>query len=187
MSRVSQAEAQANRQRVVEAAARLFRERGVANVSVVDVMEAVGLTQGGFYKQFASKDALVVEAEAKGFGDMLQYLAGLDADHGGHEAALGALYDTYLSADHRDAPGSGCPAAGFGGDVAREPEWRAAYVAGVRDMADWVAPGKTGLAGLATLVGGIILARATAGSPLSEEILEAVRDTAAPGAEATPR
>ncbi|MFF3563714.1 TetR/AcrR family transcriptional regulator [Streptomyces sp. NPDC002574] len=180
MSRVSQAEAQANRERVVEAASRLFRERGVANVSVVDVMQAVGLTQGGFYKQFASKDALVAEAEAKGFADMLQYLAALDAEFDGHDAAVSALCDRYLSTDHRDSPGAGCPAAGFGGDVAREPEWRAPYVAGVRDMAGWVAPGKAGLAGLATLVGGMLLARATAGSPLSEEILEAVREAAKP-------
>lgn len=176
MSRVSQAEARANRERVVEAASRLFRQRGVANVSVVDVMRAVGLTQGGFYKQFASKDALVAEAEAKGFGGMLQHLAELDADSGGHDAAVSALCDTYLSSDHRDALGTGCPAAGFGGDVAREPEWRPAYAAGVRDMADWIAPGKAGMAALATLVGGILLSRATAGSPLSEEILQAVRE-----------
>ncbi|MFJ4847215.1 MULTISPECIES: TetR/AcrR family transcriptional regulator [unclassified Streptomyces] len=182
MSRVSQAEARANRERVVEAASRLFRERGVANVSVADVMQAVGLTQGGFYKQFASKDALVAEAEAKGFADMLQYLAGLEADSGSHDAAVSALRAMYLSTDHRDAPGSGCPAAGFGGDAAREPEWRAAYTAGVRDMADWVAPGKAGLVGLATLVGGILLSRATAGSPLSEEILQAVREAATPDA-----
>lgn len=110
MSRVSQAEARANRERVVEAASRLFRQRGVANVSVVDVMRAVGLTQGGFYKQFASKDALVAEAEAKGFGGMLQHLAELDADSGGHDAAVSALCDTYLSSDHRDALGTGCPA-----------------------------------------------------------------------------
>lgn len=176
MSRVSQAEAQANRQRVVAAASRLFREKGTAKVSVVDVMQAVGLTQGGFYKQFASKEALVQEAAAQGFADIMQHLASLDAEHGGREAAMSALIKEYLSSEHRDEPGSGCPAAGFVGDVAREPQLRDTYTKGVQEMANWVAPGDAGLVGLATLVGSILLARATAGSPLSEEILRAAQE-----------
>ena len=118
MSRVSQAEAQANRKRVVEAASRLFREKGVPNVSVADVMQSVGLTQGGFYKQFASKAALVDEAAAKAFADMVGSLAVLDDDQGGHDAAWSSLIDSYLSPEARDNPGSGCPAAGFAGDFA---------------------------------------------------------------------
>ncbi|MGW7662928.1 TetR/AcrR family transcriptional regulator, partial [Streptomyces sp. NPDC054756] len=78
MSRVSQAEARANRERVVAAAARLFREDGVAKVGIADVMKSIGLTQGGFYKQFASKAALVDEATAKAFTDNLQDLLALD-------------------------------------------------------------------------------------------------------------
>jgi TetR/AcrR family transcriptional repressor of nem operon len=178
MSRVSQAEAQDNRRRVVAAASRLFREKGVPNVSILDVMQSVGLTQGGFYKQFASKTALVDEAAAMAFADMLSYLAGLDDDHGDHEAAWLSLIGTYLSPEARDEPGDGCPAAGFAGDFARAAEYRDTYAAGVRDMAGWIAPGDSGLAALSTLVGALLLARATAGLPLSEEILRAGRKAA---------
>jgi TetR/AcrR family transcriptional repressor of nem operon len=168
MSRVSQAEAQANRKRVVAAASRLFREKGVPNVSIADVMQSVGLTSGGFYKQFASKTQLVDEAAAMAFADMLGYLAGLDDDHGDHEAAWLSLIDTYLSPEARDEPG-------FAGDFARAAECRDTYAAGVRDMAGWIASGDSGLAALSTLVGALLLARATAGLPLSEEILRAGR------------
>ncbi|MBY8883094.1 TetR/AcrR family transcriptional regulator [Actinacidiphila acidipaludis] len=188
MSRVTQAEARANRRRVVEAAARLLRERGVAKVSVADVMHAVGLTQGGFYKQFASKNALVEEAAVQGFTEMLTYLAALDADHGDHAAAWPALLDTYLSDEHRGTPGTGCPAAGFAGDFAREPAWHGVYSDGVREMAGWIAPGETGLTALATLVGSLMLSRATLGTPLSDEILDAARHALEPalGDEAAP-
>jgi TetR/AcrR family transcriptional repressor of nem operon len=179
MSRVSQAEARANRKRVVESASRLFREKGVRDVSVADVMQSVGMTQGGFYKQFASKTALVDEATAEAFSDMLRRLEAMDDTHDGHDAAWSSLIDSYLSPETRDNPGSGCPAAGFAGDFARDPEWRDTYAAGIRDMAGWIAPEDTGLAPLSTLVGALLLARATAGSPLSEEILRAARKAVA--------
>ena len=79
MSRVSQAQARENRQRVVETAARLFRERGVAHVSVADVMAGAGLTHGGFYKQFTSKEALAVEALAQGLAEIGERLATIGA------------------------------------------------------------------------------------------------------------
>ncbi|MDX3074168.1 TetR/AcrR family transcriptional regulator [Streptomyces sp. NPDC088354] len=173
MSRVSQAEAKANRERVVAAASRLFREDGVAKVGIADVMKSIGLTQGGFYKQFASKAALVEEAAAKAFADNLQDLEALDQETGEHQAAWQSLLESYFSVDHRDNPGTGCPAAGFAGDVAREPEHRETYAKGVQKVAEWIAPGDAGLAAYATLVGGLILARATAGTPVSEQILRA--------------
>jgi TetR/AcrR family transcriptional regulator, transcriptional repressor for nem operon len=177
MGRVSQADAQANRKQVVRAALRLFREKGIPNVSVAEIMHSAGLTHGGFYKQFESKDALVGEAAALGFADMMDELAALDSGSGGHSKAWPALLDAYLSADHRDDPGDGCPAAGFAGDLAHEPahEHAATYAAGVREMAGWIAPGEAGLSALAAIVGGILLARATTGTDLSEEILRAVR------------
>lgn len=178
MSRVSQAEAKANRERVVAAASRLFRENGVAKVGVAEVMKSIGLTQGGFYKQFASKDALVDEAAAKAFADNLQELVALDDEAGEHQAAWQSLLESYFSVEHRDNPGTGCPAAGFAGDVAREPEHRETYATGVQDLAEWIAPGDAGLAAYATLVGGILLARATAGTPLSEQILQAAHAAA---------
>ncbi|WUH88963.1 TetR family transcriptional regulator [Streptomyces sp. NBC_00433] len=178
MGRVSQAEAKANRERVVEAASRLIRERGVAEVGIVDVMQSIGLTQGGFYKQFASKSALVDEAIAKGLADNIRDLVSLDEVAGDHGAAWRSLVESYLSVEHRDDPGGGCPTAGFAGDTARHPEHRGTYAAGVEEMAAWIAPGNAGLAALATLVGGILLARATSGTGLSTRILTAVGEAA---------
>ena len=166
MGRVSQAQALENRRHVVETAARLFRERGVQGVSVTDLMAEAGLTHGGFYKQFASKDALVGEAVAEAFG-------AVDADPAG-------FVDRYLSPAHRDDPGGGCPAAGFGTDVAHEPPdstAREAYAKGIAGYADLF---DGDLAAVSMLVGAIILARATVGTELSDQILTAARD-ALPG------
>jgi TetR/AcrR family transcriptional repressor of nem operon len=168
MGRVSQAQAQENRKRIVETAARLFRERGVAGVSVADVMAEVGLTHGGFYKQFASKDALVAEAVGRAFAQQAGQLAAADVPRDAFVAG-------YLSAAHRDSPGDGCPSAGFGGDLARgetDAQARAVYAEGVEAYAQWLGDD---LATLSTMVGAIVLARATAGTELSDRILEAAR------------
>ncbi|MFF9808056.1 TetR/AcrR family transcriptional regulator [Streptomyces coeruleorubidus] len=176
MSRVSQAQALENRRRAVAAASQLFRERGVNGVSVADLMKSIGLTTGGFYKQFSSKEALIAEAAQAAFGDLDLLLTEFEAAHSDHDAARGALIDFYLSAEHRDQPGSGCPTAGFAGDVAREPtpeEVRETYAAGVGAFASWLSTDtRDGLPMVATLVGAILLARATAGTELSEKILE---------------
>ncbi|WP_328752890.1 TetR/AcrR family transcriptional regulator [Streptomyces sp. NBC_00285] len=176
MSRVSQAQALENRRRAVTSASKLFRERGVNGISVADLMKSIGLTTGGFYKQFPSKEALVAEAAQAAFGDLDVLLAGFDADHGDHDTARAALVDFYLSAEHRDQPGTGCPTAGFAGDMAREPtagDVRETYAAGVQDFAAWMSTDANGgLPVVATLVGAILLARATAGTELSEKILE---------------
>lgn len=176
MSRVSQAQALENRRRAVAAASQLFRERGVNGISVADLMKSIGLTTGGFYKQFPSKEALIAEAAQAAFGDLDALLASFDATHGDHDTARGALLDFYLSAEHRDQPGTGCPTAGFAGDVAREPtagEVRETYAAGVKEFAGWMSTDvDDGLPMVATLVGAILLARATAGTELSERILE---------------
>ncbi|MEU0265119.1 TetR/AcrR family transcriptional regulator [Nocardioides sp. NPDC006303] len=176
MSRVSQAQATENRRRAVAAASQLFRERGANGISVAELMSSIGLTTGGFYKQFSSKDALVAEAIEVAFGDLDRLLAGFDSMHEDHDASRRALVDFYLSAEHRDEPGTGCPTAGFAGDVAREPAAggvRATYAVGVERFAEWMAAdGDDGLPVVASLVGAILLARATAGTELSERILE---------------
>src|SRR3954452_14492244 len=119
MGRVSQAQARENRKRIVETASRLFRERGVAAVSVADVMAEAGLTHGGFYRQFASKEALVAEAVGHAFGDRGRQRAARD-ERDGHDAAPRDFVDTYLSARHRPPPGDGCLAAALCADIARE-------------------------------------------------------------------
>ena len=163
MSRVSRAQARENRRRVVEIATRLFRERGVGNVSVADVMAGAGLTHGGFYKQFASKDALAAEALTQGLGEVGERLATV-----GGGSRTGFL-DYYLSPDHRDSPGEGCPVAGFARDMpGTDLDLVATYAAGVGSLADKLG----GTAAASTAVGALILARATAGTELSDRILK---------------
>ena len=175
MPRVSQEQARQNRQRVVEVAAALFRERGLHGVGVADIMASAGLTHGGFYGQFANKDALAVEAlesalaeERRGNGD--------------------ALIANYLSLAHVQDPGKGCPLAARVNDVAREPRGgpvRARFTQGVERMASILA-GLTpraakerrrqrSLATLSTLVGAVVLARAVDDEALATELIEAAR------------
>jgi TetR/AcrR family transcriptional repressor of nem operon len=184
MARVTQAQAQQNRDRVIDEAARLFRERGVQGVSVADLMAAAGLTHGGFYKRFASKEALVAEATRRAFGDLGERLAALDERHPGDPAgARRELLDYYFSAEHRDHAGQGCPATALGGDMAREaPDSpaRQPYADGVRDFARWMAgDDDQDLVAIATMAGALMLSRATAGTDLSDRILAAARDALA--------
>lgn len=178
MGRVSQAQAEENRRRVVDTASRLFREQGT-QVSVADLMKAAGLTHGAFYKQFASKEALVDEATAHAFAGLAQrHSAGLERHDGQRDVAQQALIDTYLSVEHRDAPADGCPVAALAADIAREGgarEARRVYAEGVADFADFLATDdQDGIVRLCTLFGALVLSRATKGSsPLSEEILDA--------------
>ncbi|MFD7781345.1 TetR/AcrR family transcriptional regulator [Streptomyces sp. NPDC059753] len=190
MGRVSQAQAQENRRRVVETSSRLFREQGT-HVSVADLMKAAGLTHGAFYKQFASKEALVAEATAHALDEQTRrHVAGLEQHGGRLDAAQRDLIERYLSAEHRDNAADGCPVVALAADVAREPddrEVRRVYAEGVADFAAFLAPAgaadggegsgekvsEGGIARLCTLVGALVLSRATQGSPLSEEILAA--------------
>ena len=180
MGRVSQAQAQENRKRVVATAARMFREKGTA-VSVADVMKAAGLTHGGFYKQFASKEDLIDEATAYAFDEPAAHsAAGARGARGEAEAARRRLIERYLSVWHRDHAGDGCPVSGFAADLGREPDQAARahdrYVTGVRNLAARMATGDDdGMAQLCTMVGALVLARATQGNPLSEELLQAAR------------
>jgi TetR/AcrR family transcriptional repressor of nem operon len=172
MGRVTQAKAQENRQRVVATAARLFRERGVPGVSVADLMAAAGLTHGGFYKQFASKEALVAEAVTEAFEESAAVAQTFEDD-------AAQFVRWYLSADHRDHPGEGCAAAGFATDIAREgadSDARAPYAAGIEQYGRQLAGGDgEDLAAVSMLVGALVLARATAGTDLSDRILAAAR------------
>ncbi|MFC6567911.1 TetR/AcrR family transcriptional regulator [Actinoplanes utahensis] len=168
MGRVSKEQAAHNRERIVATAARLFRERGIAGVSVADVMAEAGFTHGGFYKHFASKDALVAEAVTDAFAEQTARMR----DRAG-------LMDAYLTTAHRDDPGGGCPTAGFGGDVARAgggDATRRAYAEGVEGFARRIGTGgEEDLAALSTMVGALLLARATEGTDLSGRILESAR------------
>ena len=177
MGRVSQAQAQENRQRVVRAAAELFRERG-PQVSVVDLMKESGLTHGGFYKQFASKEALFEEAMTQAFEDAATQTYRQPAAAGGlSDEAITA----YLSVEHRDAVAKGCPVAALATDIARGHGGSAVqdqYSDGVAQLAQLLATDDDdGLSRMCTMVGALILARATRDTELSQAILTAARAT----------
>jgi len=180
VGRVSKAQAQENRQYVVATASRLFREKGTA-VSIADLMKASGLSHGAFYKQFASKEDLVDKAIAHAFEDPAAHApAALDEPAGDHEAVRRTLIEQYLSVWHRDHAGDGCPVSGFAADLGREPDQAArsqdVYINGVRNRAARLATGDDdGMAQLCTMVGALVLARATRGNPISEELLQAAR------------
>lgn len=175
MPRVSQEQAKLNRRRVVEVAASLFRERGINGVGVADIMASAGLTHGGFYGQFANKEALAAEA----------FDSALDEEYRG---TIETLLANYLSLGHVRSPGMGCPLAALANDVAREPRGgpvRARFTHGVERMASILA-GLTprgakerrrqrSLATLSTMVGAVVLARAVDDEALATELIEAAR------------
>jgi TetR/AcrR family transcriptional repressor of nem operon len=177
--RVSREQANANRERVIETAARLFRERGFDGIGLADLMKEAGLTHGGFYRQFPSKDALLAEATSCASSQTAGYLAAVPATE---------RVATYLSSEHRANPGSGCAIAALAGDVARaDTKTQAAFAAGVESLLACVGGEEAGtseparaeaIQTLSTLVGALVIARATAmGAPdLSDEVLATVRD-----------
>ena len=177
MPRVSKAQAAHNREATVKAAAQLFRERGVDRVSVQDIMATVGLTHGGFYRQFDSKEALLLEAVRHAYTTMATSIADTERSLGSHEEAQRAYVRDYLSAPHRDHAGQGCPTAGLVQDIARSgtPETREELVAGVRALAAWLdRPGGDGLVTACTMIGALLVARASSGTPFSDEVLTQV-------------
>jgi TetR/AcrR family transcriptional repressor of nem operon len=185
MARVSRKEAEQHRKDIVEAASHLFRAKGLGRVSVPELMAAAGMTHGGFYGHFASKDALAAEAFEAAFRQMNERIA-TSAQGRSWEAACAGLIDSYLSCEHRDHPESGCAAAGlldFPRDTDSEAV-RAAYAKGVAAMLDAIEAAQAeaipearpaAMATLATLVGSLLLARATKDTPLSEAFLDAGR------------
>lgn len=187
MPRVSREQAVKNRLVIEDAASRLFREHGFKGVSVAELMAAAGMTHGGFYGHFDSKDALVAVACGKAFEQSAQHWERRIADQPDQHTAFGAIVDFYLDPRRRDTPGSGCPAVSFASDVAREPRdapVRASYVEGVKVMVEQMASlGDGGAAAgssralmqIAAMVGAVSLARATAGDPISDQFLLAVR------------
>lgn len=180
--KVSRAQAATNRDRIVETAAQLFRERGFAGIGVADLMKEAGLTHGGFYGHFASKEDLIAEASVRA---LTQSLAGWSRlAERAPDDPLAALAATYLTSNHRDDPGAGCLLAALGPEVSRQgPAVRRAvtdYVRSACDLLEKMIPGKSKaarrqkvIATYATLVGAMVMARAVDDRALSKEILEA--------------
>jgi len=184
--RVSREKVAENRARILDVAGRLFREKGFEGVGVADIMKAAGLTHGGFYGHFGSKDQLAFEAS--------QALVDKAAEHWTsvvQEAPadpLDALLDDYLCRRNVDAPGKSCIFAALTQDVSRHgPEMQSAFTGGLQALAgilEAIVPGETpqerrrhALASLSAMMGAVILARATDDAALADEFLSAVRET----------
>lgn len=174
--KVSREQMAENRQRILEVASRLFREKGFEAVSVVEVMKAAGLTHGGFYGHFKSKDDLIRCSLDHAIGK-----------RNGATLSLRAYLDEYLSPRHRDNQAGGCPISGLAADTLRQTsDARAAVTDGVRMQIDWISEGiaegdeahrrREAIATWAAMVGATILARVTTDPALSDEILRSTRE-----------
>ncbi|MCP1446226.1 TetR/AcrR family transcriptional repressor of nem operon [Pseudomonas sp. GGS8] len=178
---MTKAQAQANREHIVETASELFRERGFDGVGVSDLMAAAGFTHGGFYKHFGSKADLMAEASASSLSKSLAVAESLD---------IPGFIDVYVSREHRDGRGSGCTMAALCGDAARQSDdLKATFAEGIEHTLQTLgdkyptrpdaAPGegrKKMIDLLSRAVGAIILSRACPDdSALADEILEVCR------------
>ncbi|MDT3251848.1 TetR/AcrR family transcriptional regulator [Serratia sp. root2] len=195
MARVSKQQMERNREAIERVSSQLFRERGLNGVSVNDLMAAVGLTHGGFYGHFASKDELAAVASRRAAEESGQRWETLSGQPGKH--TLQTLVDNYLDVKHRDCPAEGCMVTALAGDVAREGADKPvhqAYLSGAKAMLarlESLSPSEDeqqrhqqALVQMAMLVGALTLARATRGDELSEQFLDAARQALLPkGAE----
>lgn len=184
--RVSRAQAAENHQAVINAASHLFREHGFDGIGLKDLMKGAGLTQGGFYKQFASKEDLMAQASGRAIeAAALRWSRALDARRGD---ALDTIIQFYLSAEHRDDKGEGCPFVALAGDAARQgPQIKAQFEDGLRahlqmlgdvfaqaDIPDPNRPPQgTAMAVVSLLVGSVLLSRTVNDPALSQDILDA--------------
>lgn len=177
---------QETHERILRAAGRALREAGVDGVAIGELMARAGLTHGGFYAHFPSKDALVAEACARGMAESGEQLFAVATKAAAQSPGEGvhAFVDGYLSARHRDAPATGCMLPALAADVARSPgEVRTAFTTGIEAyldrLATLLAPGSSrddALVLLSGVVGAMLLARAVDDEQLSDRILAAARD-----------
>ncbi|MEI3852705.1 MULTISPECIES: TetR/AcrR family transcriptional regulator [unclassified Ensifer] len=184
--RVSRAQAEENRRTVIEVASRLFRERGFDGIGLNDLMKGAGLTQGGFYKQFESKDDLIVQASSKALERGVANWTGVVSKAAGKP--LRALLRFYLSDLHRGEKADGCALAALAPEAARRsPALRQAFEAGINnhlDILDGVVPPEPGedvrdrsIAALSTMVGALVLSRAVDDEQLSNRFLKAAAES----------
>jgi TetR/AcrR family transcriptional regulator, transcriptional repressor for nem operon len=180
----SRADKAQTHERLVEAAAARFREKGLDGISLADLMKELGLTHGGFYKHFASRDALVAEAVEYAYEQGERTVAKIVDDKG--RLDLCRYVDFYLSDSHRDAPGTGCAISALSADISRRDEdTQARYrqqLDGIFTRIGASFPGnkaeqrKQAIAFMTRMYGAILIARGAGDSQLSEEILETVRE-----------
>lgn len=169
--------------RIVRAAARATRRSGYDGTGVVDIMKEVGLTHGGFYAHFASREAMLAEAAHRAGAESVATLTRVAAAAPPREA-LRSMIRAYLSKDHVNGVESGCPVAALGSEMPRQaPKVRRAATRRIKEMIDVVArhspdQGARGvyeqaLVTVATMVGALVLARAVDDPKLSEALRKA--------------
>lgn len=177
-----------SKSRILSTAARLLRERGVEGVSIADVMEAAGMTQGGFYRHFSSKNDLLAAATRYAF-DSITQLYDVTRDAAGSEAALRDYVETYVSKAHIDHPGLGCPMAAFGSDAGRitdvlGPEFNRGAASLIDRVSTSLAETPNGsgkparavaIEKLLLMVGTVVVARVLNEEGLRNEVLSAAR------------
>lgn len=188
--RITEEEKARNRAKIVETAGRLFRERGIANVGIADLMREAGFTHGGFYNHFESKEALAAEVCGTTSAEAMALISGLvepDADD-----AWKAFVESYLSIRHRDDPSTGCTLAALVGDASRQPRDVQAPLASIMDdfveiigryfskryRLDEAAGRRRAIEAYTQIIGAISMSRATvhADRKLADEILTVARD-----------
>jgi TetR/AcrR family transcriptional repressor of nem operon len=184
--RYSKEHKQETHARIVKKASVRLREKGAHGIGVADLMKEAGLTHGGFYAHFDSREALVIEAfgyamdrSNERWRQMIEQVA--------PEDGLSTIVNAYVSAQHRDNPGQGCAVPALSAEIAREsPKTRKAFAAKLDRMIDTMseqfaatpdkAARKQAMAALATMMGTIVLARVAGAGELSDDILGAGRD-----------
>jgi len=172
--------------RIVRKASVRLREKGAHGIGVADLMKDAGLTHGGFYAHFDSREALVIEAFTHAMDRSIGRWRKL-AEQTSPEKRLAMIVNTYLTPLHRDDPGHGCSVPALGAEIAREsPKTRRAFAGRLEQMIDTLAaqlPGvprkaarKQAMAAIATMMGTLVLARVAGSGDFSDELLGAGRD-----------
>jgi len=184
--RYSREHKQETHDRIVKKASVRLREKGAHGVGVADLMKEAGLTHGGFYAHFDSREALVIEAFGYAMDRSMEHWRKMTAEVA-PEKRLAVIADSYLSTIHRDNPGHGCSVPSLGAEIAREsPKTRKAFAGKLDEMIEMMADfvpemprkqaRKQAIATLATMAGAMLLARIAGSSELSDEVLKAGKD-----------
>ena len=171
--------------RIVGIASKRFREKGLAGFGIAELMKEAGLTVGGFYKHFDSRDDLVAEAVSLAFGGWKRRVDAAKA--GGPSVSLAELIDDYLSEAHRDHPGAGCAFSALAPEIARSDKRTRALtseqvrndiqlIGALRPAKDKRTSRSRAILTFSALVGAMSLARAVSDEALSREILSTVAD-----------
>jgi TetR/AcrR family transcriptional regulator, transcriptional repressor for nem operon len=172
--------------RIVKRASVKLREKGAHGIGVADLMKEAGLTHGGFYAHFDSRDALVIEAFTHAMDRSTEHWR-KQSEATPAEKRLSTIVNSYLSPLHRDNPGQGCAVPTLGAEIARESaKTRRAFAGRMQQLVDMLAkqfhgvPPKTArkqaMAALATMTGALVMARVAGNNELSDEVLKSGRD-----------